>query len=357
VAPTEARVSAKPSAEQGLQWLTEQIDRMSELRNCNTRDPGFREWRQNTLTVLQRIWPGQAGRAQRFRRVPFTPPSARASEQEARECFERGFAEARKLMKMWEAELKHVGTEGVDAEGENAGAQPAPIGNAESAPDVPIVSLPRASKTHAAPSTKARRPKDQLRDMLGFGDWGGDSAPGAAAQSGSAEAKSVRRAVAKATHAAAPKTSPSASRRKSHDAVRSTPSDALGQSIADALEHARSGEQEPAESSDLLIRPGFEDPDAPAATPAGPSAMRHAPASDHEPSREFLALVSELERLGVPRDELTRVGLALAEFGAHLDQGPVSWEAFREVMAMVMPYPGLARRAVPLLVRHFEAAA
>src|SRR5881409_998172 len=89
---------------------------MNDFRNATTRDSGFKQWRQNTLTTLQRIWPGETVRADRFRRVPFAPPSARANEQEARECFERGFAEARGLLKLWVTDINHRGLEGASEE-------------------------------------------------------------------------------------------------------------------------------------------------------------------------------------------------------------------------------------------------
>jgi hypothetical protein len=77
------------------------------------------------------------------------------------------------------------------------------------------------------------------------------------------------------------------------------------------------------------------------------------PAAGHE----FRALIGELDRLGVPHNDITRVSLGLAELGANLDHGVVTWIVLRDAMSLVMVYPGLARRAVPMLLRHFEAAA
>lgn len=356
---------SKPSVHQALRWIAEQTDRMGALRNANTRDPGFREWRQNTVTVLQRIWPGQSDRAQRFRRVPFAPPSSRATDQEARECFERGFAEARKLLKMWETELRNLGTAGLASGSEGDTPEPAPLGNIESAPDVPTVSLsPRTRSSAGAsksgerqtnPSKSRHRPKQQLRDMLGLGHL--DRAPEDEAPEPTPAATSPpKRSSTK--NAARGSTS-----RRAPDAIGASPPDALGQSIADALEHARSDAGDSARSGapnapdDLRIRRDFEDPTAPAREAGDAGNVTSIGVRDSLPSREFLALISELDRLGIEGPEASSLGHALAELGAHLDQGSVPWDSFRDVMALVMTHPALARRAVPLLARYFDAAA
>ena len=79
--------------------LEKQLVELSGLRNATTRDSGFKLWRQTTLTLLQRTWEGDDSRAERFRRVPFSPPSARADREELREWYERGCAEAAALLR------------------------------------------------------------------------------------------------------------------------------------------------------------------------------------------------------------------------------------------------------------------
>src|ERR1043165_10282505 len=79
--------------------LEKQISLLGELRNAGTRAQEFREWRQTTLTLVERIWPEQPTRAMRFRRVPFSPPSARADDRLARERFGRGRAEGRRALR------------------------------------------------------------------------------------------------------------------------------------------------------------------------------------------------------------------------------------------------------------------
>ena len=74
--------------------LEDQLTRLGELRNANPRDAGFKLWRQTTLTVIQRVWPGNLQRSERFRRIPFTAPSAKPNRAQVREHFERGCGEA-----------------------------------------------------------------------------------------------------------------------------------------------------------------------------------------------------------------------------------------------------------------------
>ena len=43
--------------------LEEQIRQLRELRNAGPRDSGFKQWRQSTLTAIQRIWPADPVRS------------------------------------------------------------------------------------------------------------------------------------------------------------------------------------------------------------------------------------------------------------------------------------------------------
>lgn len=91
--------------ERALDLLEAQLEELGALRNAHARDPRFKQWRQATLTVIQRIWPGDAARAERFRRVPFSPPSSKMSQKATRSFFEKGCAEAVQLIRSMIPEL------------------------------------------------------------------------------------------------------------------------------------------------------------------------------------------------------------------------------------------------------------
>jgi len=95
------------------QELEDAIQQLGGLRNAGSRNPEFKQWRQSTLTVVQRLWPGDAVRAERFRRIPFSFPSTRADTKTHREYFERGCAEALQLLKAFLAEVQGMPVEGL----------------------------------------------------------------------------------------------------------------------------------------------------------------------------------------------------------------------------------------------------
>lgn len=88
-------MSAPTHVQRCREWIREQIDAMGTLRTANSRDLVFKSWRQNTVTVLQRIWPEDLERVERFRRIVFTPPHSRADIKLAREWFGKGIGESR----------------------------------------------------------------------------------------------------------------------------------------------------------------------------------------------------------------------------------------------------------------------
>jgi hypothetical protein len=119
-----------PAPQRARLQLEEQLRQLGELRNASTRDPGFREWRQSTLTLIQRLWPSQEIRAERFRRVPFTSPSSRMSPTVTRSFYERGCAEAAGYLKSLIGELEGDATpdtaaQAADAAMSEEGADPA----------------------------------------------------------------------------------------------------------------------------------------------------------------------------------------------------------------------------------------
>ena len=215
---------------QALEQLREVISILRELSNAGPRDQSFKQWRQVTLTLLQRIWPNDQGNAARFRRIPFSPPSSRADARTVRECYERGVCEAiaylesllqeiesgtsrlgRKLVRLAEAPLASAAEPPRPAEPEQIRepraeapsaqplipadpmpapppkaressiaprpAKPAPAPAAPERPAVPpappaparAASPPPASEKPAQ-ARPERRSKPRLKDMLGFGD-------------------------------------------------------------------------------------------------------------------------------------------------------------------------------------------
>ena len=125
---------SRPARERVREQLERQIDQLGALRSANTRDPNFKEWRQSTLTLIQRLWPGEPARSERFRRVPFSPPSSRATAEAMREIYERGCAEAGALLKSMLTEVEYDGVP------PPAQAEPPPPSQVED--DVPLLDLP-----------------------------------------------------------------------------------------------------------------------------------------------------------------------------------------------------------------------
>lgn len=158
------------------EWLRQQIDELGALRNASVRDPQFKAWRQNTLTFIQRIWPGDTTKSERFRRVPFTPPSTKHDARTGREYYERGCGEALEYLNTLLASLgespdgeapveneRHPESfEGDFPEVDLGGAPPVPVGAAppaalDDAPiDLPAATAARGEGPPELPSTVGR---------------------------------------------------------------------------------------------------------------------------------------------------------------------------------------------------------
>src|SRR5215831_3441839 len=117
-------------------WLSQQIEELGALRNASTRDPQFKQWRQNTLTYIQRIWPDDPQRSERFRRVPFSPPSTKHDVKTGRDFYERGCAEALEYLQML---LQSVDRHGVMAPLPPETEDLTPSGDEQ---DFPLLELP-----------------------------------------------------------------------------------------------------------------------------------------------------------------------------------------------------------------------
>ncbi len=149
-------MSSAPHVQRCREWIQEQIEALATLRTANTRDQSFRNWRQNTVTAIQRIWPEDRERVERFRRIAFTPPQSRTDARATREWFGKGIGESRAYLNML---LEVIEREGVPAPAE-AGRE---AGAASLADDVafpmidlnerPAAAAPAASAAAAAPAT------------------------------------------------------------------------------------------------------------------------------------------------------------------------------------------------------------
>lgn len=91
------------------EWLEEQLEALRGLRNGNARDAQFKIWRQATLTVIQRIWPGDHSRSDRFRRIRFSAPQSKVDPRSAADWFARGCDDATLYLELWIAEIDKDG--------------------------------------------------------------------------------------------------------------------------------------------------------------------------------------------------------------------------------------------------------
>src|ERR1044072_9770327 len=91
-------MSSNDSAARAVEWLEVQLRELAGIRNATARDPSFKNWRQATLTVMQRIWPGDQACSERFRRIPFSPADPRADARAVREWYSRGCQEAGRVV-------------------------------------------------------------------------------------------------------------------------------------------------------------------------------------------------------------------------------------------------------------------
>lgn len=370
--------------ERGRPLLEEQIRQLASLRNASTRDPGFKQWRQNTLTVIQRVWPTEPGRSERFRRVPFTPPSSQSSAALTQEFYERGCAEAARYLKSLVREIEILGGAGGTSErqaddpargGEPPGRPtlasrrsyfsepelladrlqdlpermpPEPM----SPPDDPTRSLDEAARGgrvaspgHAGeavgpgPTAHRTTPKPALKDLLGFTDLGAPGPEGAASEADPRRSPHDSRRPA------------SSSRPESHagfDAPRG-PSRETGSGPAAPLgapSRVPAGEDPTAEF--LRTSPVLSAEPKPAYRPPRP------PVTSSPISVALRALAVEVAEMGVPEDRLAGVRGVLLDLGRRFDDGTLDWQALREAVEFVMEYPALARRVLPMLIPYLE---
>ncbi len=103
------RVSSGAAAQNAIERLELQLKELTGIRNATARDPSFKNWRQATLTVMERIWPGDQDRCERFRRIPFSPADPRADLRVLREWYSRGCQEAARVLTTFVEDIRANG--------------------------------------------------------------------------------------------------------------------------------------------------------------------------------------------------------------------------------------------------------
>ena len=102
-------MNTSDATQRAIAMLEQQIVDLAGIRNATARDPSFKNWRQSTLTTMQRIWPGDQARSERFRRIPFSPADPRADLRAVREQYSRGCQEAGRVLGSFMEELVQHG--------------------------------------------------------------------------------------------------------------------------------------------------------------------------------------------------------------------------------------------------------
>jgi hypothetical protein len=275
--------------DQALALLRAQLEELATLRNSNTRDAAFKHWRQNTLTVIQRIWEGDGSRASRFKRIPFSAPGGgRPDRDQVRTAFEKGCGEALSCLRAFVVEVgkdPRIGTMGA----------PALSGNAGETEElrIPLLDTPGLVKTPKSSRTPAASPGAEIPRLPRPADEGGDAAAG---------------------------------ENEGSEMVREAMSDFLSTSpVFAALERAEKVKT--------------------AASRLSPSAFALA------------ALAGEVSALGVPAMHRSRVRAALQGLARHIDAHDLTWDELRRAVNVLMEFPQLGRRSLPLLVPFLDAAA
>ena len=70
-----------------------------------------------------------------------------------------------------------------------------------------------------------------------------------------------------------------------------------------------------------------------------------------------MSMAVEIETLGVPESDRSRVREALLELARTLDTGQLSWQRLHATVSVAMEYPAVGRRVLPLIVPFVDRAA
>ena len=401
-----------------LDQLRELISILRQLSNAGPRDNSFKQWRQVTLTLLQRAWAGDQTRAVRFRRIPFSPPSAKADAKTIKESFVRGVNEAIAYLESLAQELEFAGKprrnlvrppeataapaatppdpprrvasptldrgplEPSPFEAQRAVSDPAADGAVSgsvppSAPSPPPAAKPAASANQEA-GKAPKGPRQRLKDMLGFGDEG--EAPLSEVEAVSPPFVAPPASPLPSFLAAPPKPAP-AEPSAAPPPVRPPPARAT-QPEPPAPPARATHAEPPAPPVRVAPTPGppssdgdtedleydldalLADEAEPDAEPP-PATLREMLDRDLMPStvaamraaRDVRSLAAMVDRLGVPPERRAIVRAALTDLGQQMDAPPMHWSTIRQALTFVMDYPQIARRVIPMLLPYLDEAA
>lgn len=411
-------MSTRMPASQALEQLRELMAILRELGNAGPRDNSFKQWRQVTLTLLQRVWAGDQARATRFRRIPFSAPSSRADAKTVRDCFVRGVVEATSYLESLAAELeadvrgpvlnlKRPPEVAAPAEFKRVepaatrrpAAPPPPPGPIEPSPfesmgpasgevadtsegvvgEGPLEEMPapHAREPEAARPEDDRnvsRPRQRLKDMLGFSD---EEAAASGMPAAPASPAASRPPTASPSPAAPPPSVVSVSPPSRPPVAPGPPAPAR------EIPPPRPREERPAAPLGIVPEPpppaaapdekfdfDFDFTDVPAA-PATPApepaaatlremidrAPGSAAAASNGAAREMTEMAARLDQLGVPKSRRAMVRAALLDLADQMESPPADWAAIRQALAFVLEYPQIARRVIPMLVPYLDEAA
>ncbi len=159
-----------------LRLLEECLVELSEARTSSPRSAEFKHWHEGAYQLAQRIWPKVKDRSSRLARIPFRAGSSRATEEQKKEIFDRGCAEAGVLLRKWIAEIQDKGivssesdVDEYEAPQETPAPPPAAVAPPAGPPTLKPVVAPLAAPTPpAAEAKKPVKPKKKLKDMLGL---------------------------------------------------------------------------------------------------------------------------------------------------------------------------------------------
>lgn len=321
--------------------LERQLHELSTLRNAGTRSEEFRAWRQHTLTLLQRAWPDDSRPADRFKRIPFSPSTARADANTVRLQYERGCGEAGSLLRELIASQTTVARQAAaraEADPPEDTAAPTeaagPITARPTAPRLPAAAPPPPARTTAA--TPLPTPHATLSPP---------ARTTAAAPPHATPPPTARTTAAAPPHAAPPPTA---------QAAPQTPAQA-GPAPQQRHDDPAHEDEEARRTTEQFLKfsPVFR---------AGIAQDRRRDTRPRLTSPTAVAIATlardrELESCGVLVVHRASVRALMLDVASSVDAGALRWPLLRDAVRTAIEFPRLAARLIPLLVPYLGESA